>query len=377
MILSSRPPRPLWTVVLTTVFATSCVHPVSTSWRLSNNILTPPGVSKPTLTQRTVISAAAGKPVCPQGVRTRPTGVQIKVTRDGLANHPPGWLTAWTEDLEAQGCIVPGEAFRLATRIAQSLPLEPNAGFQLLYPRDSNLVEIDPGVRLQIMTPIVKEGAAPDAPLIEATTTVSGSPDTGIAVNINGRFTDNVLGYETTWYSVQPKNRLPGVTVAPTSTERHIGGTTDNPAQPIRNYFQSLNEASFYGLFYKGGQTEFTALIVGGVTKADLDRRTKILEADTASCELLKNEMCVVIPKRAAVNPMVLVTLNGREKLLNWGATVNVALNSGGVRQPSSVLPQLSISKPYGDGMAPLQFDHSDSAVLNLILMGGESISWK
>jgi len=102
-----------------------------------------------------------------------------------------------------------------------------------------------------------------------------------------------------------------------------------------------------------------------------------MLEADTASCELLKNEMCVVIPKRAAVDPMVLVTLNGREKLLNWGATVNVALNSGGVRQPSSVLPQLSISKPYGDGMAPLQFDHSDSAVLNLILMGGESISWK
>jgi hypothetical protein len=167
------------------------------------------------------------------------------------------------------------------------------------------------------------------------------------------------------------------VTVAPLSTERHIKDVTDYPPQPIHNYFESMDAASFYGLFYKGGQTEFTALLVGGLTKADLDRRIKMLESDTASCEILKNELCVTIPKRAAINPMVLVTVNNQEKLLNWGATIGVAISSAGVRQPASVLPQLSVSKLYGERSAPLQFNHSDSAILSLILMGGETISWK
>src|SRR5262249_11957724 len=109
-------------VVFTAVVASACVHPVSTSWRLSNNVLIPPGISKPTVARRIVTSGAARKPACPQGVQTRHTEVQVKVTRDSLKNRQPGWLTAWTEDLEAQGCIAPGEAFWFALRIAQSLP---------------------------------------------------------------------------------------------------------------------------------------------------------------------------------------------------------------------------------------------------------------
>ena len=138
-----------------------------------------------------------------------------------------------------------------------------------------------------------------------------------------------------------------------------------------------MRGASFYGVFYKGGQTEFTALIVGSATKADFDRRRKQLETATASCETVNNEMCVTVPKRAAINPMVLVTINGAQMYFNWGATVGSAIRAAGEQQPSTVLPRLSISKPYGERLFAIEFNRTDSKILNLILMGGETISWK
>lgn len=176
---------------------------------------------------------------------------------------------------------------------------------------------------------------------------------------------------------MQARSQASGVSVPPLLTERHINGETERSSRTIQNYFQSLSGASFYELFYKGGQTEFTALLVGGATKADLDRRTKLLETGAASCEILNNEMCVAIPKRVAINPMVLVTVNGDEKLLNWGASVGSAIGSAGVQQLNSVLPRLSISKPYGDRTAVLEFNRMDSEIFSLKLMGGEIISWK
>jgi hypothetical protein len=303
------------------------------------------------------------------------------VTSEGLNNRAPGWLISWTEDLEAQGCIEDGEALQLARRIAQSLPLDINAAFRLLDPNDGKTVQLNPGVRLQIMTPIVRDGVAPDAPIIEvetppgtSTCDVNAAP---CALNLSASFTDKLLGYEVTLYSVQSSSHSRGVAIAPASADQHINGSTRHASQPIHDYFESLKAARFYEAFYKAGQNEFTALLVGGLTKADLERRTKLLETGTAACETLNNEMCVAVPKRAAVNPMVVVTLNGAETTLNWGASVNAAIRAAGERQPNAILPRLSIQKPYGDRLAPVEFDPASPAILNMILMGGESISWK
>jgi hypothetical protein len=324
--------------------------------------------------QGTVKADAGSRAGCPRDIRPRRKQVVVTLSRDRLRQQPRGWLTTWAEDLEAQGCIAPGEALRLANALAQSMPLEMNAAFQLLYSNDRNVVKLVPGIRLQVMTPIMTEGVDPDAPIIEvSTTTVNGN-----TVNIDGRFTDNLLGYETASYSVQAKNHASGVSISSVSAERHINGLTERVSMPIRDYFQSLGSASSYGLFYKGGQTEFTALIVGGQNKADLERRENLLETvPAASCETLNNEMCVAIPKRVAINPMVFVTVNGAEMLFSWGTTVGGAIRAAGKVQPDAVLPQLLVFKPYRDRMTAVDFDKTDAAILKLILMGGEAISWK
>jgi hypothetical protein len=352
----------------------ACAHPMFTSWRLTNNVMVPPGIAGPTITQGTVRVDVGSRSRCPRDIQARRKQIVVTMSRDRLSSQPGGWLTTFAEDLEAQGCIAPGEAVRLANGIAQSLPLEMNAASRLLYPNDRTVVKLEPGVRLQVMTPIMVEGADPDAPLIEAaTTTINGN-----IVNVDGRFTNNVLGYEMASYSVAARKQAPGVSISTVSAERHINGQTERVSTSIRNYFQPLSAASFYGLFYKGGQTEFTALIVGGLDKGDFDRRTNLMMSETASsCEVLNNEMCVEVPKRVAINPMVSVTVNGTEMLLNWGATVSSAIRAAGELQPNTLLPRLSIFKPYRGATAAVEFDHTDSAILNLILTGGETVSWK
>jgi hypothetical protein len=87
--------------------------------------------------------------------------------------------------------------------------------------------------------------------------------------------------------------------------------------------------------------------------------------------------MCVAIPKRVAINPMVFVTVNGAEMLFSWGTTVGGAIRAAGKVEPVAVLPQLLVFKPYRDRMTAVDFDKTDAAILKLILMGGEAISWK
>jgi hypothetical protein len=353
------------------------VHqPAAANWRLTKqgtgDILIPPGVAKPDIAKRTVaVHLAPGTGACPPSIRVKGKRVLITVTREMLLQQPQGWLTVWAEGIESQGCIAHGEGSILAARIAESLPLDPGLAFHLLYPSDrqTGQVDIAPPVRLQVVSPILRDGAAPDAPILET----SGN---GNSLTVTLKATDNLIGYETAWYAAQSKAAGAGFTIKPLYAERHVNSETERRAQPATNYLQFPPDAAFYRLFYKSGQTDFTALVVAAPTRAELDRRIGVLNSATASCDQLQNELCVAIPRRVAINPMVPVTVNGVEVMVAWGATVAEAIRNAGERQPEAVLPKLAISRLYNGRPAPVDFDRSSPAVLRLILTGGEEITW-
>jgi len=366
-------------LIFAVLFCESCaVHqPITANWRLikqgTGDILIPPGVTKPDLAKRTfAVDLAAGPGVCPPAIRVKGKRVFITVTRDMLLHQPPGWLTTWAASIESQGCIAPGEGSLFAVRLAQALPLDPEFAFHLLYPNDrqSGQVDIAPPVRLQVVSPVLRDGAAPDAPILET----SGS---GNAITVTLKSSDNLIGYETAWYAAQSKTTGVGFTIAPLYAERHLKDETQRRAQPATNYLQFPADAAFYRLFYKSGQTDFTALVVAAPTRAELDRRIGLLDNSATSCDKLTGNMCVAIPRRVAINPMVPVTVNGGEVMVTWGANVAEAIRNSGERQPETVVPQLTISRLYNGHPTPVDFDHSSPAVLRLILTGGEIISWK
>jgi hypothetical protein len=360
-------------------FCTGCaVHqPVTANWRLTKqgptDVLIPPGVAKPDLATRTfALDLAAGHGPCPPSIRVKGKRVFITVTRDMLLQQPQGWLTTWAARVESQGCIAPVEGIVLAARIAESLPLDPAFAFHLLYPNDrqSGLVDIAPPVRLQVVSPILRDGAAPDAPIVDTF-------GNGNSLTVTLESSDNLIGYETAWYAAQSRTAGVGFTISPLYAERHMKDATERRAQPATNYLQFPSDAAFYRLFYKSGQTDFTALVVAAPTRAELDRRTGILNTAAASCDKLNGELCVAIPRRVAINPMIPVTVNGAEVMVAWGANVAEAIRNSGERQPEAVLPQLAISRIYHGHPTPVDFDHTSPDVLKLNLTGGEILSWK
>jgi hypothetical protein len=353
---------------------------VAANWRLTRqgtaDILIPPGVSKPDLATRTLAvdlaaSPRSGQNPCPATIRVKGKRAFVTVTHEMLLEQPPGWLTAWAAGIESQGCIAPGEGFALATRIAESLPLDPALAFHLLNrdDRQTGMVDLGPQSRLQVVSPV--ESVAADAPIVD----ISGNPD-NLNLNVTVKSAADLKGYETAWYALQPKAQGTGFTIVAIGAERHIGGETERRPQPATNYFQFAPDAAFYRLFYKGGNTSFTALVVAAPTRAELDRRTSALDADTASCKTLNRELCVEIPRIVGLNPMIAVTVNGTEVRVGPGASVGVAIRSSGELRPEAILPELAISRLYNGRPAPVDFDHSSSAILRLTLMGGEIISW-
>jgi hypothetical protein len=368
-------------MVFALLASTGCAvrKPALQTYRLVNqgnsHILIPPGVAKSDLAQRKFTAdVLTGGKSCPAGgaiaIQARKKRVFVTVRRDMLVKQPPGWLTSWTSEIEAQGCLAPGEGPKLADRVAESVPLEPNAAFRLLH---SSVVDIDPKARIQVVSPILRDGSAPDAPLLEPAET-SGN---GNSLTVTAKSTANLIGYETAWYQARSKANRIGFTIAPLSAELRIGDETERRRQPATNYFQFPADAAFYRLLQKAKQTEFTALVIGARTRAELEQRVKTLEAGTASCEKLNGELCITIPKLVAVNQLLAVNVNGSDVLVRWGANLAEAIRQGGERRPDAVLPDLKIYKLYNGRPAPVEFDRASPAVLNLILTGGEILSWK
>src|ERR1700674_2390160 len=94
------------------------VHkPLFRTYRLvkhdTGQVLIPPGVAAPDLAQRTFAAdVATGPSRCPPAdgviaIQVRKKRVLVTVTRDTLLKQPPGWLSAWTSEIEAQGCLAP------------------------------------------------------------------------------------------------------------------------------------------------------------------------------------------------------------------------------------------------------------------------------
>jgi hypothetical protein len=132
-------------------------------------------------------------------------------------------------------------------------------------------------------------------------------------------------------------------------------------------------------MFYKTDPADngITEIVVGGATLAELDRLTEAMRADTATCDKSGTTMCVVIPRQVAVNPFLHVTVNGKDTRLNLGSSVRLAILAGGGFPTPKDMPNLVVLKPYNGKLTPVEFSHLSGAIFDVVLLGGESISWK
>ncbi len=339
-------------------------------------MLIPPGVATPHIATRTFTAdVVKGVGACPPStkpveIRVRRKRAKVTVDREMLIKQQPGWLGRWAVELESRGCVVPHEGWKLAERIVESLPIEQNTAFRLLY---TSQMDVAPRVRLQVVSPVLREGVPAGAIPLETVRTSENSSSLMVTVKAD----PNLIGYERAWYGVQPKLRSIGTTIAALYAERHVNGVREHRAQPAVNLLRFPPRAGFYRLYQKAGETEFTQFILAGRTPAELEQQVAAFEKGTVSCGKMSDEFCLAIPKAAAVNLYMPVVVNQVQIMVRWGATVREAVQESGERRPSGVQPRLTVLKPYRGRPVPVEFDRASPAIFNLILTGGELISWK
>jgi hypothetical protein len=353
--------------VLPLLLLTGCAvrQPFPATWRLAGRTLAPPGVTAD-LAQRTFNVPILGKPRCPASdaitLQPRASRLRVTVRRDSLAAQPRGWLTTWTERAESLGCIAPGQGAVLAARIVESIALPSGADLRLLRVDGMpNYVEVGAGNRLQVISPILREGANPETPLFEAgKTTAEGG---GLAVELKS--SPDLIGFETAWYDLHPKTAGRGFTIVASSAETSIEGKVEGRPAPARNYFQFAPEMGFYRLFYKADQSE--VLAAAGARAA--------LPTDLETCDRPGGPVCLPIPRGVAVNPYLMVYVNGSPVAVGIGSDLGALIRNLRLSR-DKVLPTLAITRLWAGKPVTLEFDRSQPDVLSLVFTGNEQIRW-
>ena len=331
-------------------------QPAPLTYRLMSQVLVPPGVPNATVGQASFVASVSVRSCGVSGpilLQTRGKRTRIAVGTEELVKEPGDWLSKWAVELEAKRCVAPGDGWKLARQVTESVPMDSRAAFRLLY---GEAVDIGPQLRIQVDSPILRDEAGP----ILADSQVSASSG---GLNVEVRASDNLVGYERDWYGMKDGS------IVPMTAELHINGVPESRPRPLKNYLSFANGAAYYRLVYKQEQTEFTALVVAGRSAAELNANAVKLATKGANCGLVTIGYCVSIPRGVAANLFLPVTVNGEEKLVHWGGAVRDAV-------PSTAIPTLTISKLHNGKLTPVEFDRSGRDILSLPLVGGETITF-
>ena len=85
--------------------------------------------------------------------------------------------------------------------------------------------------------------------------------------------------------------------------------------------------------------------------------------------------VCLAIPKGVAVNPYLMVDVNGSNVAVGIGSNLRSLLRSMKMSEDKAP-PTLEITRLWGGKRIALEFDRSLPDVLNLVLTGNEQIRW-
>jgi hypothetical protein len=345
---------------------TSCAvrQPGPHTWRFADRTLMPPGVVSPDLAARTFTAPIAISPNCLESdaltIQRRRSRIVVTVHREALLRQPAGWLADWIDRAVSQNCIPAGQGPLLTARILESLPLPAGAALRLLRAEGRyNFVELLPGSRLQVVSPVLSPGTALDAAPDNTPMKVSGKDS---SINVEMEAPANLIGVETAWYDLVAKPGGRGSTIVPTSARVTIGGQAEDRPAPAVNLFRFPPEAGYYRLFYKADQSEVLAL---APTRA-------ALPTDPDTCG---QPACFPIPRGVGVNAYMRLDVNGAPLTVPVSATIRSVIQAAKLR-PEDVLPTLAITKPFGGRPTALEFDRAKQDILNLTLTGDERIRW-
>jgi hypothetical protein len=181
----------------------------------------------------------------------------------------------------------------LAGCSAARRPVAAAKGPQYGIAPDRSFIDIEPGWRLRVITPLLKSGGYRVRTEPEEVSSDSGSPSLNIQMRVDSEF----LGYEQAYYSFETKGRI-----RLTSVEATIQGKTEPRQKPAATLFQWPRDARFVRLVFltRASDADHDMAVLTARRYEDLDGWTaKLRTAPDETCRATR--YCSWIPGGIAV----------------------------------------------------------------------------
>jgi len=253
--------------------------------------------------------------------------------------------------LEVAGCLKAGESAPLLTRVIEGLALPSRVSYYLRHGTSINegFLDVLPPFRVKVVVPIYEQS--------------------------------KVVGFETAWYSLVERGRNQGHKLALERAEFFIGGKLDTRVKPTHANVLPPDRLSFYRLFFltRRSPQDHDILLLGARDRQGIETHSAaIRKQGDAVCAVLQSAdvHCVKVPMHSAVSAELRVKAKDRFVYVPFGGTVSDALRAAGLQKTAEAVPTLKISRTYAKTLVPVEFDAARPDVLQLVLIGGEEISW-
>lgn len=240
---------------------------------------------------------------------------------------------------------------RLTTRrVVDHLALPTSAAYRLLYGEyaDRGFLDIDSLFRLRAVEPIRRQG--------------------------------QFAGYLTSFYFLHPAPGG-GATVSAGHSEANVRSVITRGPAPDHELLHLSPRATHFRFFFRtwsvSGDRRI-ALLAASSPEA-LDRAAAEFEAGPESyCAgaARHGDACISVPRDMVIGPELRVRVNGRDEFAPVGGNVGDLLRAMEIRDPLKKLATLRIRRPFEGAMRPVEFDPASPAILGLVLVGGEELTW-
>ena len=347
-------------------------------------ILIPPGPVRHSDKPRPVtIRTAAGGVDCAlreNGVSLEKRGKTLRVWihRSTLPAGSPGWLARWADTLNDNGCLPRSQASLFARRVMESFPIEVSHTYSVAFGKSttSRFIDFHPGQSLKAVRPVFRKGAETDQSAIASAGPPRANATGGL--KIEARASPDLIGFEESWYAIQA---MPDGLLHMTHDRTRFfqdGEATrvDVPDGSALDVVPASRYIRMVFLTRVASSHDHDVLFLVASTRRELEARYRAIQEDPNACIAPDNRgWCRVGPRELALNLYVMVTLNGVEMPVAPGTSMSQLLKGPMGGRVNETPQDLQVWRPYGNGLAKIEFDRSSPAVMSLPLLGGERIS--
>jgi hypothetical protein len=127
------------------------------------------------------------------------------------------------------------------------------------------------------------------------------------------------------------------------------------------------------------GNAKTPAILIGGSNAGDLNAVTQSIENDPkVTCADLKRPQvtCAFFDGTVTVSPMIQVVLNGAPTYVPIGSKLWFVIPHVSKTQEAALIRTLRLARSYQGRATEVQFARDEDAISQLLLFGGDKISW-